>query len=88
MTHMARFKSVYIQVVIAFASSAGGELAVFKDMTKPELAALTWVTWTCCVLSITTSVGNQLLGNLAAPPPAKDAISTTNSTTTVESKTP
>lgn len=88
MTHMGRFKLVYIQVVIAFSASAGGELSVFKDMTKAELAALTWVTWLCCAFSIITAVGNQLLGNLAAPPPAKDSHTTTATVTASKSETP
>ena len=71
MSHMARFKVVYIQVVVALAASIGGELVGMKDLTKQELHDLTWVAWTLCATGIIVNTGNTLVALFNPPPVPK-----------------
>jgi hypothetical protein len=75
MNHLSRFKIVYVQILVAVAASIGAELGAFKEMTKEQLAALTWVTWTLCATSIIVNVGNTLTA-IFNPPPAPKPPST------------
>lgn len=70
-SHLTRFKIVYVQILVAVAASIGAELAGFKDLTPEQLHALTWVTWTVCATSIIVNVGNTLTAIFNPPPPPK-----------------
>ena len=71
MSHLSRFKIVYVQILVAVAASVGAELAGFKDLTPAELHALTWVAWTMCATSIIVNVGNTLTAIFNPPPSPK-----------------
>jgi hypothetical protein len=61
MSHLARFKIVYIQILVALVSSIGGELIGMKDLKKEDLVALTWVAWTICLCNIIGNTGNTII---------------------------
>ena len=76
MSHVSRFKLLYLQAFIALASAVGGELGPMKEMKHEELAALTWVAWTLLLANIVVSVGNTVMASLnKAPEPKPDAAS-------------
>lgn len=61
MSHINRFKIVYVQIVVAFASSVGGELIGMKDLTREQLHDLTWIVWVLCIANIITGTGNTIV---------------------------
>lgn len=67
--HLTRFKIVYVQILVALASSVGGELVGMKDLTKQELHDLTWIAWTLCACNILMNLGNTVIA-LFNPPPS------------------
>jgi hypothetical protein len=71
MNHLARFKIVYIQILVALASSVGGELVGMKDLTPEELHAVSWVAWTLCATNIIANTGNTIIALFNPPPPPK-----------------
>jgi len=73
MNHLFRFKIVYIQILVALASSIGGELVGMKDLTRDQLHELTWVAWILCLANIIGNTGNTIIAIFNPPPPAKTA---------------
>jgi hypothetical protein len=82
MSHLSRFKIVYVQIIVALASSVGGELVGMKDLTKPQLADLTWIAWTLCLCNILANLGNTVIALFNPPPLPKNSTVTSTSTTT------
>ncbi len=73
MNHVSRFKLVYMQLAVALASSIGGELVGMKDLTKAEVADLTWIAWTLCACNIAVNFGNTFIALFNPPPPPKSS---------------
>lgn len=71
MNHFNRFKIVYIQILVALASSIGGELVGMKDLTKAEVADLTWIAWALCICNILGNTGNTIIA-IFNPVPASN----------------
>jgi hypothetical protein len=73
-SHVSRFKMLYLQAAIAFASAVGGELGPMKEMKLTELSALTWVAWTIMAASVLVSVGNTIMASLQKAPEPKPPV--------------
>jgi hypothetical protein len=86
MNHISRFKIVYVQIIVALASSIGGELVGMKDLTKAELADLTWIAWTLCLCNILANLGNTIIALFNPPPPAKNSTTTTSTSSPTSSE--
>jgi hypothetical protein len=84
MSHLARFKIVYIQILVALASSIGGELIGMKDLKKEELAALTWVAWTICLCNILGNTGNTIIAIFNPVPISKGEVAAPQKPSTPE----
>jgi hypothetical protein len=70
-SHLSRFKIVYVQIFVALASSVGGELVGMKGLTKAELADLTWIAWTLCLCNILGNLGNTIIAIFNPIPTSK-----------------
>jgi hypothetical protein len=70
MNHLDRFKIVYVQILVAFASSVGGEFVAMKDLKPEELHALTWVVWVVLVTNIIGNTGNTIIALFQPKPPS------------------
>ena len=66
--HLTRFRVTYLTTAVALASALGAELAALKDATPAELAAKSWVFWTCLGCAVITSAVNNVIAALHVPP--------------------
>jgi hypothetical protein len=71
LNHLFRFKIVYAQALIAFASALAGELEGLKGHTREQLAALTWVFWIVSSANIVVACGNTIVASFQHAPEPK-----------------
>ena len=71
MSHVSRFKVLYLQACVAIASAVAGELGPMKELTHDQLAALTWVVWATLIANVVINAGNVVVASLHQPPEPK-----------------